>query len=266
VIPRAGIIEWRAAGHPWQADAMVEQDLIISRVLAELFSDAEISGQLVFRGGTALHKLFFDEPKRYSEDIDLVQREAGPIGPVFNSVREILESWMGVPQRKQGPGLATMTFRLQSEDASPQPLRVKVEINTREHFQALPIQMKPFAVTCRWFRGKTVLPVYDLNELLATKLRALYQRRKGRDLFDIASALRTQACDPALIVSVFEHYMEAEGRRITRNEYRENLAAKMEHPGFRSDCASLLRPGIEFDLKADQALVDSLLLARLAGD
>lgn len=108
--------------------------------------------------------------------------------------------------------------------------------------------------------------MYDLNELLATKLRALYQRRKGRDLFDIASALRTHACDPALIVPVFERYMEAEGHRITRSEYRDNLAAKMEHPGFKSDCTPLLRPGIEFDLRADQSLVDSLLLARLTGD
>jgi len=245
---------------------MVEQDLIISRALAELFSDAEISRQLVFRGGTALHKLFFDGPRRYSEDIDLVQREAGPIGPVFNRVRELLEGWMGVPQRKQGPGLATMSFRLQSEDAPPQPLRVKVEINTREHFQALPLQMKPFAVSCRWFNATAVLPVYDLTELLATKLRALYQRRKGRDLFDLACALRTHTCDPALIVSVFERYMEAEGHRITRKEYRENLAAKMEHPGFKSDCSPLLRPGVEFDLRADQKLVDDMLLARLAGE
>lgn len=245
---------------------MVEQDLIISRVLTELFSDTGISRQLIFRGGTALHKLFFNGPMRYSEDIDLVQREAGPIGPVFNRVRKLLEGWMGVPQRKQGPGLATMTFRLQSEDSPPQPLRVKVEINTREHFQALPLQMKPFAVFCRWFDGAAVLPVYDLHELLATKLRALYQRRKGRDLFDLASALRTHACDPSLIVSVFERYMGAEGHRITRDEYRENLAIKMKHPGFTSDCTPLLRPGIKFDLLADQALVDRLLLARLEGD
>ena len=175
MIPRADIIEWRSAGHPWQSDAMVEQDLIISRALAELFSDAEISGQLVFRGGTALHKLFFDGPKRYSEDIDLVQRKAGPIGPVFNRVRELLEGWMGVPQRKQGPGLATMTFRLQSEDAPPQPLRVKVEINTREHFQALPIQMKPFSVTCRWFSGTSAAAAHAAASA-ASPIRPISQR------------------------------------------------------------------------------------------
>jgi predicted nucleotidyltransferase component of viral defense system len=222
---------------------MVEQDLINTAGWRSCSQKPKFSDQLVFRGGTALHKCYLTGPS-VIEDIDLVQRKAGPIGPVFNRVRELLEGWMGVPQRKQGPGLATMTFRLQSEDAPPQPLRVKVEINTREHFQALPIQMKPFAVACRWFSGKTVLPVYDLNELLATKLRALYQRRKGRDLFDIASAIRTQACDPALVIPVFERYMEAEGHRITRSEYRKNLAAKMEHPGFKSDCTPLCVRGL----------------------
>jgi predicted nucleotidyltransferase component of viral defense system len=264
MIPRAHIIEWRATGRPWQTDAMVEQDLLLERVLVELFSDMEISRQLVFRGGTALHKLFFENPMRYSEDIDLVQREAGPIGPVFNRVRELLESWMGVPQRKQGPGLATMVFRIQSEDAPPQPLRVKVEINTREHFQALPLQAQRFEVSSRWFAGKAILPVYDLNELLATKLRALYQRRKGRDLFDLASALRSCSVDPSTIVSVCERYMKTEGHRITQKAYRDNLAAKMLHPGFRSDCPPLLRPGTPFDLEADWILVDRLLLSRLA--
>ena len=266
MIPRAHIIEWRAAGHPWRTDAMVEQDLLLGRVLVSLFADAEIRGQLVFRGGTALHKLFFASPMRYSEDIDFVQRESGRIGPVFSRVRELLEGWMGPPQRKQGPGVATMTFRLESEDLPPQPLRVKVEINTREHFQVLPFQAKPFAVSSRWFTGAAVLPVYDLNELLATKLRVLYQRRKGRDLFDLAAALRALPVDPAIIVSVFERYMEVESHRITRKAYRKNLAAKLGHPGFQSDCMPLLRPGIPFDLQADQTLVDRLLLARLSGD
>ena len=54
---------------------------------------------------------------RYSEDIDLVQRKAEPIGPTFNRVRDILQDWMGVPQRKQGPGIATLIFRLKSEDS-----------------------------------------------------------------------------------------------------------------------------------------------------
>jgi predicted nucleotidyltransferase component of viral defense system len=60
MIPRAYINEWRSHA-PWRSDAQVEQDLIICRALLEIFSHPLLAQQLVFRGGTALHKLFFRE-------------------------------------------------------------------------------------------------------------------------------------------------------------------------------------------------------------
>jgi predicted nucleotidyltransferase component of viral defense system len=48
-----------------------------------MFARPALRETLAFRGGTALHKLFFDAPGRYSEDLDLVQVAAGPIKPVF---------------------------------------------------------------------------------------------------------------------------------------------------------------------------------------
>lgn len=58
---------------PWTDLAMVEQDLIISRALVNIYSDDFLKDQLAFRGGTALHKLYLTPQIRYSEDIDLVQ-------------------------------------------------------------------------------------------------------------------------------------------------------------------------------------------------
>jgi predicted nucleotidyltransferase component of viral defense system len=86
LIPRAAITAWRSRA-PWSTDAQVEQDLVISRALVDLFSDELVGRSLAFRGGTALHKLLLASPGRYSEDIDLVQVEAGPIGPVLKSIR-----------------------------------------------------------------------------------------------------------------------------------------------------------------------------------
>ena len=51
----------------------------------ELFTRPVVREQLAFRGGTALHKLFLKPATRYSEDIDLVQMQAGAIGPVGRS-------------------------------------------------------------------------------------------------------------------------------------------------------------------------------------
>lgn len=67
MIPRAYIVEWRSQA-PWKTDAHVEQDLILSRALLEIFSDDFLRSALAFRGGTALHKLHLAPAARYSED------------------------------------------------------------------------------------------------------------------------------------------------------------------------------------------------------
>ena len=263
MIPRADIIQWRSLGHPWQSDAMVEQDLILSAMLVMLFEDAQVRDGLLFRGGTALHKLQLPEPLRYSEDIDLVQREPGPIGPQFDRIREILQNRFGEPRRKIGLGVATLTYRLDSEDAPPLPLRIKIEINTREHDQILPVEQKAFSVGSRWFEGGAEIPIYRVDELLATKLRALYQRRKGRDLFDLGLALRTLPIDAARMCGVFQQYMSAEGHDVTAADLRANLERKLQHPGFLGDCAPLVRPGVTVDPVEDAELLDRQVIAVL---
>jgi len=70
LIPRANITAWRAVA-PWPSNEQVEQDLVLSRALVAIFSHKVVADRAVFRGGTALHKLFFGTRGRYSEDIDL---------------------------------------------------------------------------------------------------------------------------------------------------------------------------------------------------
>jgi len=92
MIPRAYITEWTQYA-PWKSNERVEQDLVICRALVDLFSDEFLSSELAFRGGTALHKLYLSPQHRYSEDIDLVQINEGPIGPILNKVREVVDPW-----------------------------------------------------------------------------------------------------------------------------------------------------------------------------
>ncbi len=265
MIPQAYIREWYGQA-PWQTWPMVEQDLVLSRMLVELFRNKPIAESLVFRGGTALHKLFFPRPLRYSEDIDLVQYKSGPIGPIFDEIRSIFRGWMGEPRRKIGRGVATLTYKAVSEDIPPIPLRIKIEINTREHFQVWPIENKAIHIQSRWFEGNANIPVYHIDEILATKMRALYQRRKGRDLFDLAAALREINISPERIVRAFNEYTEAEGNKISRKNYRDNLIGKLHHPGFLTDCIPLLRSGVVFDPKRAFALVDQELITRIHGE
>ena len=61
MIPKADIVAWLQFA-PWVTDAQVEQDLIICRALVTIFQSHFLADRLAFRGGTALHKLYFDIP------------------------------------------------------------------------------------------------------------------------------------------------------------------------------------------------------------
>jgi predicted nucleotidyltransferase component of viral defense system len=89
MIPKPYIAKWQEHA-PWKEFAQVEQDLIISRILLEIFNDEFLKENLAFRGGTALHKLYLKPDSRYSEDIDLVQIHPGPIKPIMKRIKEII--------------------------------------------------------------------------------------------------------------------------------------------------------------------------------
>ena len=264
MIPRDYITEWRAQA-PWVQDFQVEQDLVISKALIDIFTNPVLGEALAFRGGTALYKLFLKPPARYSEDIDLVQVKAEPAGDVMDALHEVLDPWLGNPRYKQTEGRVTFGYRFQSEDTPAIPLRLKVEINTREHFSVYGVQDIPFAVSSRWHSGACAIPSYGLNELLGTKLRALYQRRKGRDLFDLWDGLVRGGAGPQRVVQAFGEYMDAEGHAVSRAEFEENLAAKVADGRFMQDVVPLLAPGVVWKPEEAVRLVGRELVARLPG-
>jgi len=265
MIPRAHITGWRSVV-PWGDDAQIEQDLVLSRALVEIFEVPELGGCIALRGGTALHKLLLQAPARYSEDIDLVQLQPAPIGAAIDAIRSRLDAWLGEPRRQLGKGLVTLTYRFETESLPARPLRLKIEINTREHFAMLDCERRPFGVGSAWFRGQAEVTVYQVDELFATKLRALYQRKKGRDLFDLWLALDRGLLDPEVVVACFLRYMEREGRRVSRAEFEANLATKSEDAAFHADIVPLLAGDLRYDVGAAFERVGRDLVARLPGD
>ena len=262
MIPLDYITEWRANA-PWQQLSQVEQDLIICRALVELYSHPVIAANLVFRGGTALFKLHLP-PVRYSEDIDLVQKEPGPIGPVMDATQEQLNPWLGEPKRKQSEGRVTLIWRVESEEGLP--LKLKVEINSREHFTVMGYQQIPFTVTSQWHTGSASITSYNRDELLGTKLRALYQRKKGRDLFDLWYASQTIPVNPESVVSCFLQYMENEKHWVSRAEFEMNLFEKLDDSRFLGDMEPLLTSSTSWNPKAAGMYVLEVLAPLMPGE
>ena len=263
MIPQAYITEW-ANQVPWQTNEQVEQDLVICRALVEIFSDEFLAKSLAFRGGTALHKLYLSPQPRYSEDIDLVQITSEPFGPVVDRLRERL-AFLGDPVRKQKENNFTLHYRFESEFPPVQKLRLKVETNCREHFTVLGYQQFPFQVTSSWFTGSCNITTYRLEELLGTKLRALYQRRKGRDLYDMYKALvKVPDINKEALLQCYNAYMDfVVDEPPTQKVYLQNMESKMQDDEFTGDIAALIRPTEKYNQVTAFELVKEELLEKL---
>lgn len=262
MINRASIVQWRTQA-PWNTSEQVEQDLIIGRALIAIFSDEFLSNQLAFRGGTALHKLYLAPQSRYSEDIDLVQISSGPIKPILSRLGEALDFLPGkvVKQKRYNN---TMLFRMESEIPPVVPIRLKVEINCFEHFSELGLVKVPFSIESSWFSGNTELTTYALEELLGTKLRALYQRKKGRDLFDLYKALSTTEVDPEVIIRCYKRYMDfSVSKPPTYKQFIQNMESKMIDPDFIGDMENLLHSDETYDIQEAYKIVKEKIIDRL---
>ena len=265
MIPQDYVTAWRKQV-PWVQDFQVEQDLILSRALVEIFSHPVLAGGLAMRGGTAIYKLYLQPPARYSEDIDLVQTAAVPAGSMMDALREVLNPWLGTPKWKQTESRVTFVYRFDAEQMPRLPLRLKIEINTREHFSVFELARVPFVVESRWFAGVSEVVTYELDELLGTKLRALYQRRKGRDLFDLATALEDERTDPQRIIAAFQQYMDHGHHRMTRASFERDIAGKLSDPQFGADIGPLLSHGYRWNMNQGAKTVLERLGALLPGE
>ncbi|MFC0877384.1 nucleotidyl transferase AbiEii/AbiGii toxin family protein [Saccharicrinis sp. FJH2] len=247
MIPRRYIEEWRQYA-PWPDNAQVEQDLVIERALVEIFSDDLLRENLAFRGGTALHKIFLKPQVRYSEDIDLVQIKDGPIKPLLENLRERMK-FLGTKRSvKQNVNNNTVVYRFETEIPPVINLRLKIEINCREDFSVLGLKELRFETASTWFKGNCSLISYELEELLGTKLRALYQRRKGRDLFDLWWAATKRNVDVNKLLHCYYEYMQfVVDKPPTAKQFRQNLDDKMEDFEFMQDMNGLLKSGVEYN-------------------
>ena len=170
MIPQAAITHWRNTV-PWKDMHQVEQDLILSRALVAIYSDDFLASLLAFRGGTALHKLYLSPQARYSEDLDFVQVKPVSIGPILDELRSVL-AFLKEVKTKRKMSNNVMLFSFETTFPPIIELRIKIEINCKEHFTVLDWVSVPFSVNSLWFSGSCNILTFQIEELLGTKLRA----------------------------------------------------------------------------------------------
>jgi hypothetical protein len=160
-----------------------------------------------------------------------------------------------------------------AEDQAPAAqIRLKVEINTAEREAYDVPQAIPFRVDNPWFAGEADVATFSREEMLATKLPALLQRSKGRDLFDLAHGLDVfDGLNAGRVVACFGQYLDRSEVRISRAEAEQRMFAKLNNPGFLADMRPLLAAAeaellTEDAIKAAFAKVFTRFVVLLPGD
>jgi len=260
LIPRGAITEWQARV-PWPQPVQVEQDLILTRLMVEIANHNLLGGELVLRGGTCLHKLHLPEPLRYSEDLDYVRRTHSGIKEYINALRDIGAELSLEVSNVNSSGQMVHVYLDAEPTVPPGRIRVKVEINIAETQPFRDTIALPLAVESQWFEGAADVPTYLLEELMGTKLRALYQREKGRDLFDLWLNV-PERTDADEVVAAFNHYMGEAA--FTYPQLRQNLRDKLDSDEFNSDLAALVTEvPAEYDVVRAADVVMEALGSRL---
>lgn len=215
----------------------------LSVAIVDLYNVELIHERTAFRGGTPLHKIVLAPASRYSDDIDLTNTSSTPLGETFTAVRKAL-AWIDPTPRYSVTEFPKLFFRFMT--ASGEKRRLKVEVATREAFSAARTIDLPYTVTSRFFTGSATVRTYALEELLATKLRALYQRQKGRDLFDLWYAAHHRAVDLERVYRLFLEYWDGMGAApLLRSQVDANMADKHQRLVFE-DVLPLLAPGVVY--------------------
>jgi predicted nucleotidyltransferase component of viral defense system len=203
VIPAREILDLRAE---WQLRAdVIEKDYVLGWLLAAIASTPELADAWVFKGGTCLRKCYY-ETYRLSEDLDFTVMQGEPEEPaelvgIFGKVSAWLYDRAGIEleidersfvrrhNRRGNPTtLGRLTFR--GPSAPPSRPKVRLDITSDEVIVDRPVPrpiLHPYS--------DQPLPVegvlsYSIIELLGEKLRALAERCRPRDLYDVVNVYR----------------------------------------------------------------------------
>jgi predicted nucleotidyltransferase component of viral defense system len=263
---------------PWAAQYQVEQDLLLCQTMVALFDDKFLSPQIAMRGGTLLHKVHLSPAARYSEDIDLVVVGTRPANHIRLAIRRVLADVLGAPKKSvwdklilairntvEPSSILRMTYSMPSIIEPNRTLDIVIEANVTERKPHRAVVEIPYSFPFRDKTVQTYLKGFDIHEMLGTKMRALFQRKRGRDLFDLYWALTKSPTPvkPREIIASFKHYLDLEGTKAGRDEFVSILENHLKDREFCSDTQPLLRTDISYDPQVAGSYVKSRLLKLL---
>lgn len=229
--------------------ALAEHDLRLTHALAGIYASPELKGVLAFKGGTALNKGYFGKFSRLSVDLDFnligppreVVKKGAPVRKAVEAILREQDADYDFKFNYRADQTTLLARYAPQTGGARQPL--KIELSLRESVPVLGLVEKNIPAP----DGAPIkVKTYSLEELLSTKIRALHDRKKGRDIFDLHCARTFELNGSALRKLVYYYFFRA-GKIFSWKTLRANLEAKAADKRFGDDIRPFVRPDVSFD-------------------
>ena len=225
-----------------------ESDYRLVTILEAIYRDNFLAERLLMKGGTAINKLYLGETSRLSVDLDF--NYIGPKEQVLKerkTIREGLRTLLEEQDKSYAthwqPAYGQTTIKARFKPLAGQTQSLKIEISHIERFPILPSVQKQVKTP----NGLANAVTYTLEELTSTKLRALMERFKGRDIYDLyyISPLKP---NPTITRKMFLSYFYKSRKIYNPNIHYQGLAKRYENKSYVDDVSTFIKPTVKFNL------------------
>ena len=211
---------------------VVEKDYVIGWALWGIGADPVLSALWAFKGGTCLKKCYV-ETYRFSEDLDFTVLPGGPgepgqVIPLLKTVLERVYEESGIDFQARDPVMRVRPDGRSAEGRiyyrgprnAPGVASIRIDLTIVEQV-VRPTVLRPIA---HEYPDPLPSPAgvrcYSFEEAFAEKLRAMGERARPRDLYDIITLYRRSAVLPnaAVIQAVYREKCESKGVEVFTGE------------------------------------------------
>lgn len=213
-------------------DQQIEKDYVLAWILKGIAEHEHLSKVLVFKGGTVLKKIYFED-YRFSEDLDFTlldnnvtnKQIFGWFNEIFDYIKEeanIRLTLLDDNEHEDG-GINFYIGYTGPLGGQTSNKKVKVDISRSEILEFEPI-LKPTFKIYSDLESYNLL-CYPLEEILVEKMRSTMQRMQARDFYDLWYLLEIQKMDVDFYINEFRSKCKNKG--LNPSEFLKKLSERL---------------------------------------
>jgi len=205
----------------------ISKDAKISEVIEQLrilFKNE----MLVLKGGTAINRGYLEEPKRFSEDLDIDYISEEKLEVKIEHIKERMKDIKGFQLDKPAIIHRTLRFDCRYENEFQKKDTIRIEFYLSHNLLVAVKRPEEGLLKSNLETTKPCLfTIYSLEDVIARKLLALYNRTEGRDIYDTFYLLDLDH-DPTQLIKSIELILEAYKQEMTVEEFLEGIITILE--------------------------------------